>query len=71
MISFIVLIYVLFVLLYLVFSAAGIYHLLRFGYVGDLSKPVAVFYIMFSAAIIVFTVIYLLGVDWSLSITNY
>lgn len=65
MIIYLVLFYILFLLLFLGFSAAGLYHLIRFGYAGDLTKPVAIFYIVFSAIVIIITILFLLGLDWS------
>jgi len=48
-------IYLCFIAAYLIFSIAGIYHLWRFGYSGDLSKLAILAYSIFSIAIIVST----------------
>jgi len=48
----VILIYIVFILAFLVYSAAGIYHLWRFGYSGDLTRFVIVFYALVSFAVI-------------------
>lgn len=44
--------YSVFIIAFLVFSVAGIYHLNRYGYAGDLSKPMIVLYSIVSLSII-------------------
>lgn len=51
--------YGFFILIYVLFSLAGIYHLWRFGYSGDLSKVVIIFYSIVSFLIIMITVLLL------------
>lgn len=53
------LIYVFFLIFYIIFSFVGIYHLRRFGYSGDLSRTVIVFYSVISIVIIIITVLLL------------
>jgi len=43
------------VLAFAIFSASAIYHIWQFGYIGDLSKPVAVIYLIISAGLIIIT----------------
>jgi len=45
--------YLIFIVSFVVYSAAGIYHLWRFGYSGDLSKVIIVIYSLITLAIIV------------------
>ncbi|MDD3086454.1 MAG: hypothetical protein PHH45_00690 [Patescibacteria group bacterium] len=47
--------YIIFVIGFIAFSASGIYHLWRFGYIGDMTKPAIYIYIFMSASIIVLT----------------
>lgn len=49
--------YVVFLAGFIAFSASGIYHLWRFGYVGDLTKPAIIFYVIISVSVIVITLI--------------
>jgi hypothetical protein len=56
-------IYLLFVLVFLVYSAAGIYHLWRFGYSGDLSKAVIYIYSLVSIVIIILSLVFL-SLNW-------
>ena len=51
--------YAIFVLVYLVYSAAGIYHLWRFGYSGDFSKLIIVVYSALSIGVIASSIAYL------------
>ncbi|MCX6808385.1 MAG: hypothetical protein NTW50_01840 [Candidatus Berkelbacteria bacterium] len=51
--------YLVFLVLYLLFSAAGIYHLWRFGYSGDLSKFIIFTYSIISIIIIVASFVFL------------
>ena len=44
--------YFILLIAFIGYSAAGIYHLWRFGYVGDLTRPMIVIYCLASAAII-------------------
>jgi cytochrome c oxidase subunit IV len=52
-INYAILVYVLVVVGFGIFSALCIYHLRRFGYAGDLTKPVILIYSVVSVAIIV------------------
>lgn len=54
------LIYIISVFIFIVFSAAGIYHLLRFGYAGDLTRIVIVVYCLVSISVITASAIILL-----------
>ena len=46
------------------YSAAGIYHLWRFGYVGDLTKPAILIYVFASLAVIILTLIGMIFRPW-------
>lgn len=54
---FLLIIYLIFLAAYLIYSAIAIYHLWRFGYVGDLTKLAIIIYVIISVLIIVFTLI--------------
>lgn len=45
-------VYVIFLLFFAIYSTIGIYHLWRFGYVGDLTRPVIVLYSLLSLIIV-------------------
>ncbi|MEI7792220.1 MAG: hypothetical protein WCI57_01905 [Candidatus Berkelbacteria bacterium] len=49
--------YTAFILAFIIFSVAGIYHLWRFGYSGDLSKIIIVIYSVVSLAVVVTSVV--------------
>lgn len=59
MITLPLMIYFIFVLIFAIYSAAGIYHLWRFGYSGDLSKAAIIIYILLSSAVILSTLMWL------------
>ncbi len=61
---FLLTIYFIFLVAYFIYSVIGIYHLWRFGYVGDLTKPVIIFYIAVSAMVIVFSLILIATRPW-------
>ncbi|HLC43744.1 MAG TPA: hypothetical protein VJK08_01275 [Patescibacteria group bacterium] len=46
-------IYGLFIIAFAIFSIVGIYHLRRFGYAGDLTKPAILLYSLLSLLVIV------------------
>jgi|GEM_PF-761795 len=52
-----VVIYALFVITFLIYSLVGNYHLRRFGYAGDLTKPVILIYTVISTVVIIVTVL--------------
>jgi hypothetical protein len=66
---YILFLYFAFVLVYIVFSIIAIYHLLRFGYVGDLTKPVILTYIFISTIIIVTTLTLISFRQWPTTIS--
>lgn len=51
--------YIVFILIFLIFSASGIYHLKRYGYAGDLSRPVIILYTVVALCIIVSSLIFI------------
>jgi len=60
-------VYIGFLVLYAIYSAMAIYHLRRFGYVGDLTKSVSVVYILLSVMVIVFSIILITTRNWPAS----
>ncbi|PIU24486.1 hypothetical protein COT12_00770 [Candidatus Berkelbacteria bacterium CG08_land_8_20_14_0_20_39_8] len=52
---FLLICYFISLLIFAAFSASGIYHLWRFGYVGDLTKPVIFLYVAVSITTIILT----------------
>jgi hypothetical protein len=57
--------YLVFLFAFAVYSAMGVYHLLRFGYVGDLTKAAAVVYSLASIVVIVVSIVLLLSQSFS------
>lgn len=51
--AYIIIPYLIFLACFIVYSLAGIYHLWRFGYSGDLTKVIIIVYLLLSAVIIV------------------
>ena len=49
--------YLLFLIAFVAYSAAGIYHLWRFGFVGDLTRPMIVFYSLIGIIIIIISLV--------------
>lgn len=56
--------YFIFLLGFIVYSVAGVYHLWRFGYVGDLTKPIIILYVSIAALIIIVSLILIATRDW-------
>ena len=65
---YLLIVYMIFVIVFAVFSAIGIYHLWRFGYVGDFTKPAITVYIIVSICIIALTVIAIISRSWPIAI---
>lgn len=63
---YILLIYFLLLAGYAIFSIAAIYHLNRFGYVGDLTKPVIILYSILSISVIIISLVLIALRDWPL-----
>lgn len=61
---FILIAYIIFLLGFIIYSAVGIYHLWRFGYVGDLTKPAIVIYSVVALAIIIISMVLIILEDW-------
>lgn len=57
---YLLILYIIFILGFIVYSAVGIYHLWRFGYVGDLTKPVIIIYSIVASTLIVLSLISIL-----------
>jgi len=56
--------YFLLLLVFIGYSVAGIYHLKRFGYNGDLTKTAIVIYVGLSLLIIVVSIILIASRQW-------
>lgn len=67
---FFLLAYFIFLILFIGYSAAGIYHLLRFGYVGDLTRPVLWIYVAISVFIILLSLILIVQRNWTISLMS-
>lgn len=48
----IIILYLISLIGFIIFSIAGVYHLWRFGYSGDLSKPAIIIYTLASTAVV-------------------
>ncbi|OQB05917.1 MAG: hypothetical protein BWY19_00696 [bacterium ADurb.Bin212] len=59
--------YIFYLIAFIVYSALGVYHLWRFGYIGDLTKPVITAYIVISAIVILFSIVIILTRQWPTS----
>ncbi len=64
----VLILYILYLIGYILYSTIGVYHLWRFGYIGDLTKPVIIAYISISAIIIIFSVLIVLTRNWSVEL---
>jgi len=60
--------YFIFLLIFAAYSFSGIYHLWRFGYVGDLTKPAIFIYSFIVLAIIIVTFFFVGLRSWPVSI---
>ena len=61
---YILILYIIALIGFLVYSAIGIYHLWRFGYVGDLTKPVILVYSIVALVIITISIILIAFQSW-------
>ena len=61
-------VYLFFVLVWLIFSLIGLYHLIRYGQIGFSSTLVTVIYMVIATWIFYQTYLYLSAVDWSLNL---
>ena len=66
--SILLIVYIVFLIAFIIYSASGIYHLWRFGYVGDLTKPAIVAYVVLSGSLIVLTLLTMSSRSWSGSV---
>lgn len=57
-------IYFLYLLLFGVYSFLGVYHLWRFGYIGDLTKPTIATYVVVSASVIILSFVLIATRSW-------
>ena len=67
--AYLLFIYLIFILVFSVYSAIGIYHLWRFGYIGDLTKPVIFAYIGAVVLILIITTILIFTRPWPFEFT--
>lgn len=56
-INLLIITYALFIVGFLIFSYAGIYHLRRYGYAGDLTKPIILIYSLLSVLVIAASIV--------------
>ena len=61
---FVLIAYIIFLIGFLIYSVMGIYHLWRFGYVGDLTKPAIVIYSVLASIIIIISIILIAFEKW-------
>lgn len=61
---FLLALYIVFLIGFAVYSIIGIYHLWRFGYIGDLTKPAIAIYIVVTAVIIVLSLVLISTRSW-------
>jgi len=61
---FVLVAYIVFLIGFITYSTIGIYHLWRFGYVGDLTKPAIVIYSVLALIIIIMSIILILLKQW-------
>jgi len=54
-------IYFIFLFAFVIFSFFAVFHLFKFGYAGDLCRPVAIIYLITAAFVILTTLIIVLG----------
>lgn len=57
-------IYIVVLIIFCLYSALGLYHLWRYGYIGDLTKPAIVVYILISAVLIITSFIVIAFRPW-------
>jgi len=62
--------YFIFLVIFIIFSASGLYHLWRYGYVGDLTKPAIMIYIIVSVVVIVFTLFAISLRSWPATLSS-
>lgn len=63
--------YIVGVLIFLVFAGVIIYHLLRFGFIGDATKGMVFIFVVVGLVIIVFATIHVFTTEWqSLNLIN-
>ena len=61
---FVLVAYIIFLIGFIIYSAIGIYHLWRFGYVGDLTKPAVVIYSVLAIIIIIISIVLIALEPW-------
>ncbi len=61
---FVLLIYILFLAAYAIYGAIAIYHLRRFGYVGDATQGAIIIFSAVSVAIILLSFLYIFSSSW-------
>lgn len=62
--------YIIYLILFAIFSVIGVYHLWRFGYVGDLTKPAIITYVILVSLVIIVSIILILTHSWPMSLNN-
>ena len=64
-------VYLLFILIWLIFSIIALYHMIRYGQMGFISLLVILIYILVSVMILYTSYQYLSQIDWSAEITIF
>lgn len=67
--AYFLILYFIFLIGFVIFSVAGMYHLWRFGYVGDLTKPALIVYVVLSSIVIIVSIILILTHSWSFALS--
>lgn len=65
---YLLIIYLIFLVGYVVYSVIAIYHLHRFGYIQDLTRPAAFLYVLLSLAVIIMSFIFIAALPWSTTV---
>ena len=67
----ILIIYIIIIIIYLTFSAIILYHIFRFGYWDSSTRLMMFLFFLGTILILIATIIYSFGVDWSETITIF
>lgn len=63
--------YFFFLVFFILISIAILYHILKYGYVGDFSIPMMIIYTILSLIILVITVYYISVLDWTQPLPSF
>jgi len=62
--SIILILYLIYIFGFIVFSVLGLYHLWKYGFQGDITKIVMATYVIVSFLIILFSLVIIMMLDW-------